>query len=77
MSKKTIPSNIYDIAGEYSHAVTNSFNPPHKARSGLSVQLNLLIDSELKREFKTFAAKRDMKQNELFEICFNYYKAHH
>jgi hypothetical protein len=53
------------------------FDATKKAADGRKAQLNMPIDFELKRAFKEFAASRDMKQNELFEACFNYYKANH
>lgn len=54
-----------------------SFNATKKSADGRKAQLNMPIDFELKRAFKEFAASRDMKQNELFEACFEYYKANH
>ena len=45
-----------------------------KQPSSKIVGLNLSISAELRREFKQFAAARDMSMAELFGRCFDKYK---
>ncbi|EJA4497994.1 hypothetical protein MU898_004638 [Salmonella enterica] len=55
----------------------HGFNPTRKSADGRKAQLNLYIDMELKREFRSIAAANDMKHGELFEAYQEFWKKHH
>ena len=41
------------------------------------VPLQLKISAELRREFRTYAAERDLELSELFTLVWAFYKEHH
>ncbi len=49
----------------------------HKPPSDQKVPLQLKISPELRREFRTYAAERDLELNELFTLVWAFYKEHH
>ena len=48
----------------------------HKPPSGENVPLQLKISAELRREFRTYAAERDMELSTLFSAVWAFYKEH-
>jgi hypothetical protein len=48
-----------------------------KPPSGQKVPLQLNIDPELKREFKVYAAERDVDMSVLFNTVWRYYRDNH
>ena len=51
----------------------NLVKPP----SGKNVPLQLNIDPELRRQFKAYAAERDLDPRDLFVAVWQYYREHH
>jgi hypothetical protein len=59
--------------------------PPHttvsqnlvKPASGDKVPLQLKISPELRREFRVYAAERDLEMSALFAEMWTFYKEHH
>ena len=49
----------------------------HKPSSQEKVPLQLKISPELRREFRTYAAERDMELSALFSAVWAFYKEHH
>ena len=56
-------------------AVKGDVAPPQEASREEIVPLNFRIPVSLRREFKTYAARHDMKLNELFRVAFEAYRA--
>ena len=48
-----------------------------KAPSGQKVPLQLKISPELRREFRAYAAERDLELSELFNAVWAFYREHH
>ncbi|EFW7662752.1 hypothetical protein FG999_11765 [Shigella flexneri] len=55
----------------------HGFNPTRKNADGRKAQLNLYVDMEVKREFRSIAAANDMKHGELLEAYQEFWKKHH
>ena len=49
----------------------------HKPPSDQKVPLQLKLSPELRREFRTYAAERDLELNTLFGVVWAFYKEHH
>lgn len=47
----------------------------HKAPSGSKVPLQLKISPELRREYRAFAAERDLELSELFHVIWEHYRS--
>ena len=47
---------------------------PERAKGEELVPLNFRIPASFRREFKTYAARNDMKLNELLRHCFDTYR---
>lgn len=43
---------------------------------GQKVPLQLKISPELRREFRTYAAERDLELSDLFRLVWSYYREH-
>ena len=48
-----------------------------KPPSGATVPLQLNIEPEIRREFKAFAAERDLDPRDLFVTVWKFYKENH
>ena len=48
-----------------------------KPPAGQNVPLQLKITPELRREFRTYAAERDLELSDLFRLVWSYYREHH
>jgi hypothetical protein len=48
-----------------------------KPPSGQKVPLQLKISPELRREFRAYAAERDLELSELFNAVWTFYREHH
>jgi len=48
-----------------------------KPPSGQKVPLQLKISPELRREFRAYAAERDLELSELFNAVWAFYREHH
>ena len=48
-----------------------------KPSTGKTVPLQVNIDPEIKREFRVYAAERDIDMSNLFITMWQYYKEHH
>jgi hypothetical protein len=48
-----------------------------KPPSGQKVPLQLKISPELRREFRAYAAERDLELSELFNTVWAFYREHH
>lgn len=46
----------------------------HKAPFGMKVPLQLKISPELRREYRAFAAERDLELSELFRAIWEHYR---
>lgn len=53
----------------------HGFNPTRKNADGRKAQLNLYVDMEVKREFRSIAAANDMKHGELLEAYQEFWKS--
>jgi hypothetical protein len=58
-------------------AVEETHNNLVKPASGSKVPLQLNIDPELKREYRVYAAERDIDMSVLFATVWRYYRENH
>ena len=58
-------------------APTDTHNNLVKPATGSTVPLHVNIDPEVKRQFRVYAAERDIDMSNLFITVWQYYKEHH
>jgi hypothetical protein len=72
-SKLTKPTNRKGAPPAPADTNANLQQPP----VGQKVPLQLKITPELRREFRTYAAERDLELSDLFRLVWSYYREHH
>jgi hypothetical protein len=72
-SKLTKPTNRKGAPPAPADTNANLQQPP----AGQKVPLQLKITPELRREFRTYAAERDLELSNLFRLVWSYYREHH
>jgi hypothetical protein len=55
----------------------DTMNNLQKPATGANVPLQLKIPTELRRDFRSYAAGHDMDLNKLFEMVWDFYKKNH
>lgn len=72
-SKLARPMNRKGAPPTPTETQVNLQKPP----SDQKVPLQLKLSPELRREFRTYAAERDLELSELFMLVWAFYKEHH
>ena len=75
VSKLKKPTEKRSRFGEPPKVVETKANL-EKAPSGEKVPFQVRISAETRREFKAYAAERDLGNNELFEQVWRFYREH-
>jgi hypothetical protein len=66
-----------DMPGRTSSRATPSVDAERRAGEGELAPLNFRVPASFRREFKTYAARHDLKLNELLRRSFESYRRQH
>jgi len=75
---KGMAAPAIDMPPRSGHAPAQTIALPKQERGGVAAlqPLNFRISAEFRRSFKTYAARHDLKLNELLVKSFDAYRAH-